>query len=126
MSLKVTILKTLFSNNPVIFFCLDTMYWVDYTSEFLLINISNLFINKLISNKTAILTYSWYFLDFLWLCSTRARKAKVTKDDLAVGFIRVISIGYVSVWSVFGEPITAESIFARGTYIDIGLSGMSF
>lgn len=49
------------------------------------------------SDGAAILAYYRYFLSCLWFSLTRAREAKVVKEDLATDFIRVISAGVVSV-----------------------------
>lgn len=64
------------------------------------------------SDGTTILAYSRYFLSYLWLCLTRARKTKIVKYDLATGFIEGISTIDISIWSVSARVISVEMISA--------------
>lgn len=84
MSALVTTLKTFFSNSLAIFFHLDVVYWVGGVSTFL-INISNLFIRKQISDGAIILACSEYFPSHPQSCLTEAKEAKFAEDDLAAG-----------------------------------------
>lgn len=113
-------LKIHFSNNTVIFFCLDAVY---YTNNILvlLINILNLSIKKQISDKATILAYFKYSLGCPWFCLTEARKAKVVKGNLVTDFIKVI----------FTEGAIIGGIFTRidfvgDIYIDTKLFSTSF
>ena len=123
-SLEVITLEIFFSNNFIISFCLDLMYSAECASEFLLINISNLFIKKQRSNGAIILTYSRYFLGCPQFCLIRAREAKVDEGNLAAGSIGVISAEDVSIWGISERLVSAESVFAEGTCIDAGPSGI--
>lgn len=92
----ITTLKIPFLSSPAIFFCLNVIYWADGVSTFL-INIADLFIRHQISNKTIILAYFGYFLDWSRLHLTRARETKITKIDLATCLIGGISTRNVSI-----------------------------
>lgn len=59
----VTTLKTFLLDYLAIFFDLDTMHWVG-DSKIFLISILNFFIRKRISDRTAILAWSKYFLSY--------------------------------------------------------------
>lgn len=62
-----------------------------------LMNTSNLFIKKYITNETIILAYFKYFLGCSQLCLTRTKEAKDVESDLAIS----TSIGSVSAGVAF-------------------------
>lgn len=75
------------------------------------------------SNGAAMLACSEFFLDCPRLYLTTIREAKNAEDDLATGSIKVIFVENISIWGVFWRLVSVESVFAKSTYIDTGLSG---
>lgn len=76
------------------------------------------------SNRTAILACSRYFLGYPQSCLKGAREAKVAKGNLAMDSIRVMCVGDISVWDIFRGLVSMEGAFARDIYIDVGLLGI--
>lgn len=101
------------------------MYKFDDILVFL-INISNSFIKKQISDRAVMLAYSKYFLACLRFCLTRARKGKGTEDDWTIGFIWDIFAGIIFVANVFAEAVFTEATFTENTFISVKLSNISF
>lgn len=66
------------------------------------------------------LAYSKYFLNCLQFCLIRVRKANIPEDDLVMCSIEGISAKDVSIWGVFIEAVSIESIFAWSTYTNAG------
>lgn len=111
MSVVVITLKIFFSSSLITSFYLDAMYWADLSLAFLMINTSNLFIKKQISDEVAILVCSEYFLDCPQLCLTRAKEAKG------------ISSAGVSVQDA--KNVSFNGASARGDYVGVELLGIS-
>ena len=78
------------------------------------------------SDGVVILTYYGYFLGCLRLCLTRSSKAKGAEGSLAAGSIGRIFTRITSVWGVSTGAILAWATSAWGTYIDVGLSDISY
>ena len=74
------------------------------------------------SDGTAILACSRYFLGCPRPCLTRAREAKVAEGDLTAGPIGVISARDVSIWGVSGGSVSMGNASAGGIYVDVGVS----
>lgn len=96
------------------------MYYISNILIFL-INILNLSIKKLKSNKTTILACFDYFVDFLQLYFIRTRKINIVKNDSAIYCISNIFIRDIFIWNIFTLVISTKSIFIRDIYISMGL-----
>lgn len=85
-----------------------------------MINVSNLFIRKQISDKTAVLSCSGCFLACLRPCLTRVKDIKgikgVESSSVEDIFIGDISIGIVFEWEIF-----TKNIFEGDNYIGINV-----
>lgn len=68
-----------------------------------------------------ILVCSKYFLGRPQPHLTKAKEAKIAKNDLTIDFMEVTSARDAFVWNV-----SVEVTFARGIYVGIKLSGISF
>ena len=86
---------------------------------------SDLSIRKQIFDGAAMLAYFEYFLDCPQHCLIKAGETKLAENNLALCFIRGISARGVFIWSVSVKAISAKDAFARGTCVDVGLSGIS-
>lgn len=71
------------------------------------------------------LTYSKSFWGCPLSCWIEAKKAKITENDLAAGYISGVCLGEISIWGILGRSIPARNLFVRGICINVELFGIS-
>ena len=99
--------------NLVMLFCLDIMYCNSWVSASLLINVSNMSIEKQIPDRNIMLTGSKCFLDLVWPLSTDAKGVK--SADIGNDCIGGADIGGIYTRGVCTEGICTRDTCTRGT-----------